>query len=230
MADKLEEQFGDFASFFEPPYTILIDVDDVIFETSELLLSICNRDNGTHYTLQDITSFGWFEKTFPGSLGLLNDASFWNTVKVVPDAVDVIKELAEQGHTIKFVTDTNCTQSRVYAKFQRLLSLFNTPKKTLFTPSDIIICADKHLLSGQIIIDDKGSTLVQCFTNQYPQFQICFNRPWNQTEEIDNYITERVKSWKGFVDLWNYFVMEYDYDGEGPNDLRLHTFDSPFDY
>lgn len=218
---------------YTPPYTILVDIDDVIFETSKLLLAKCNELYNTNYKFEDITSFEWFEHTFPKCLLLLNSWYFWHEVEVVPNSIGVIKDLRAIGQNVKFSTNTNCTQLELIFKTQRLLSLFNTPEHTLFTPNDIIVCADKHLLDAAIIIDDKGSTLVECANQFYPQLRFCFTRPWNISEDIENYIDKRIGSWNDFAEYWNTmivgFIDEMDLDSE-PDKFYLAHFYNNWDF
>lgn len=175
--------------------TILVDIDGVVFNTQETLLNFMNTIYQTNYSFKEINHYEWLDEHFPNPWGLLEQTSFWNCVAVDQDAVKYISRWIKQGYTVKFVTATHYHQA-IDFKMKKLKDSFNG----LIDDKDIIVCHDKSMVRGDLLIDD--------FVYNCEQFNksILFSQPWNtiyKTNEnlirtndflvIDNIVNKRIK-------------------------------------
>ncbi len=170
--------------------TILVDIDGVIFNTQEMLLKWLNPRYLTKYTIEDITSYDWFDKTFDNPWKIMEHDTFWHTVKANKQAIDYILKWKHEGHTIKFVTASYYHQA-LPTKIHKLLDYFNGE----FDDKDVIVCHDKNMVVGTLLIDD-------CFDNcdNFHSHSIVYNQPWNEYEKskrkfFDSNIILRTNNW-----------------------------------
>lgn len=154
--------------------TILVDIDGVIFNTQETLLNWLNSFHRLNYTIDDITSYNWFDKTFDDPWEIMEHDTFWHTVKANKQTIDYILKWKHEGHTIKFVT-ASCYHHALKAKIYKLLDYFNGE----FDDKDVIVCHDKSLIMGDLLIDD---FLKNC--NEFHGFPIVYAQPWNKDTNL----------------------------------------------
>lgn len=185
--------------------TILIDIDGVVFNTQETLLNFMNTIYQTNYSFKEINHYEWLDEHFPNPWGLLEQTSFWNCVAVDQDAVKYISRWIKQGYTVKFVTATHYHQA-IDFKMKKLKDSFNG----LIDDKDIIVCHDKNMVRGNIIIDD-------CFNNakQYGmipnQYSILYAQPWNINQFLHEDVIGKMKcydSWDG-IDAAIKYAIKY---------------------
>lgn len=154
--------------------TILVDIDGVIFNTQEVLLNWLNEVYKTDYVLDDITSYDWFDKTFDHPWEIMKFDEFWNKVKANKQAIYYFLKWKHEGHTIKFVTASYYHRSLPF-KIHKLLDCFNGE----FDDKDVIVCHDKSLIMGNLLIDDY---LKNC--NEFHGFSIVYTQPWNKDTNL----------------------------------------------
>lgn len=155
--------------------TILVDIDGVIFNTQETLLKQINETYETEYTIEDVTSYDWFNKKFNNNpWETLKSESFWFRVRANKQAIDYILKWKHEGHTIKFVTASSYHHALPY-KIHKLLDYFNGE----FDDKDVIICHDKNMVRGDLLIDD---FLKNC--NEFHEFSIVYAQPWNKDTNL----------------------------------------------
>ena len=83
-------------------------------------------------------------------------------------AVDFVKELKKQGHTIAITTN----QIRGLEKYTiKWLQQYHIPYDSLHYSKD------KSLIKGDLLIDDCIDNLLSC---KDQEFVACFSQPWNQ--------------------------------------------------
>lgn len=153
--------------------TILVDIDGVIFNTQETLLSWLNEFEDANYTMDDITSYDWFDKTFEDPWEPMTHESFWRCVKANHQAIDYILKWKHKGHTIKFVT-ASYYHNNLPFKIHKLLDYFNGE----FDDKDVIICHDKSMVLGSVLIDDCFDN-VKNFPRLFSRDAILYAQPWN---------------------------------------------------
>lgn len=173
--------------------TILIDIDGVIFNTQETLLKWLNSFHLLNYTIEDITSYDWFDKTFIDPWEPMEFEEFWNDIAVNQQAIDYILKWKHEGHNIKFVTATYYHHALPY-KIYKLLDYF----KGEFNDKDVIICHDKEMIKGNILIDDCYDNINK-FAMNFGYYGILYKQPWNFKQFIDK--ESNCKIW--CYDTWN---------------------------
>ena len=172
---------------------ILVDIDGVIFNTQETLLNFLNNRYDKSYTINDIISYDWFDKTFKNPWGFMEKPEFWYAVKTNPDAIKYITKWIQKGHIVKIITASYFHRG-IFSKMSKLKRDFGG----VIRDEDIIVCHDKHWVLGDILIDD-------CFDNaeQYSmfpgQYSILYAQPWN----INQYLHENVIEKMVCYDSWS---------------------------
>jgi 5'(3')-deoxyribonucleotidase len=106
---------------------------------------------------------------------------------VEPYALDAITYLLKR-HKVYVVTDCYSVNA-ITAKYQWMA--------TYFPPVPIITMADKHLLRGDVMIDDKAEHLLYANTKH----RVCYDRLWNRDIKLVN----RSGKYRGIVKMfcWN---------------------------
>lgn len=170
--------------------TILVDIDGVIFNTQETLLDWLNSFHLLNYTIEDITSYDWFDKTFIDPWEPMEFEEFWNDVEANKETIDYILKWEHEGHTLKFVT-ASYYHYTLPTKIHKLLDYFNGE----FDDKDVIICHDKSMVLGHLLIDD-------CFDNcdNFHSNSILYKQPWNKNAKskkkfINSGIILRTDNW-----------------------------------
>ena len=151
--------------------TILVDIDSTITNFGEMLLLANNQLHSTNYRYTDITSYNWFDKTFPNPWKPTEYQCFWNTVEVNPAAVKTIERWIGQGHQVYLVTASHFNDMLGY-KIRKTLEPFNSE---LINERNIIIAQDKSAIMGDVMIDDCVDNLFK-----FNGVKICYSQPWNQ--------------------------------------------------
>lgn len=145
----------------------------LFFYTQEHLLELLNDFNHTHFTVENIDSYDWFDKNFTRPFDLTENVAFWNDVKTNEEAIKHILKWKHEGHTIKFVTASYYHYS-LPTKIHRLLDYFNGE----FDDRDVIVCHDKNMVRGDVLIDDCFEN-ADAFGNIPNQYSILYYQPWN---------------------------------------------------
>lgn len=156
--------------------TILVDIDSTITNFGETLLLANNQQHNANYLYTDITSYDWFDRTFPNPWKPTEYQCFWNTVKVNPAAVTAIERWIRQSHQVYLCTASHFNDMLGY-KIKRTLEPFN-PKfinEQFINERNIIIAQDKSVIMGDVMIDDYVDNLVD-----FNGARICYVQPWNQ--------------------------------------------------
>lgn len=151
--------------------TILVDIDSTLTNFGEMLLFANNQLHNTNYRYTDITSYDWFDKTFPNPWKPTEYQCFWNTVEVNPAAVTAIERWARQGYKVYVCTASHFNNMLGY-KIKRTLEPFNSE---LINERNIIIAQDKSAIMGDTMVDDCVDNLVN-----FEGARICFAQPWNK--------------------------------------------------
>ena len=168
--------------------TILVDVDDVMWDFLGVWLSYLNKMSGRNLSIFDITDWnvGKFYPTVPAQKMFLplNRKEFWSRVKPMPGAQEYTKKIIEDGHRLVLVTASH--PDTVKYKARKLFELFPHITKT-----DLIIAQDKSLVSGDIMVDDAPHNL-----ENTPCNKVLFSRPHNLSYPAHKAGWTRAKSWE----------------------------------
>lgn len=149
-----------------------VDIDNCILSTTEAVLEQHYADTGEKLTLDDIKSYyieNHVSEEYRDDFHLIFlKKEMWKRAKVIPNCVEVIRRLHNQGHQIYFVTSTEAKNVAKKARFLQKTFPFLDIRKRLITTH----C--KQMINVDILIDDYEMNLVD---GSY--FGILMNYPWN---------------------------------------------------
>lgn len=175
--------------------TILVDIDGVIFNTQETLLSFLNNRYDTNYALSDITSYDWFDKTFKDPWGFMEKPEFWYAVNTDSNAIKHITKWIQEGHIVKIVTASHFHHG-IFAKMNKLKRDFGG----VIRDEDIIVCYNKNMIKGDLLIDD-------CFDNAKKfgmtanQWAVLYSQPWNIEQFLHEDVIGKMSSYEGWHEI-----------------------------
>lgn len=173
--------------------TILVDIDNTMWDLTGEWVRVLNETYGYDVSPEDIVDY-YVQKAYPG---LTNDQVywpfydrwFWNGVKPLAGCYDVLKEFQSRGYRIKVVTATDYKLCK--PKFNALLRHFD-----FLDYKDIIISYDKHMIYGEVLIDDNPEYLVgRHGTN------IMLDCPYNRDKDYSILGVQRVRDWYDVKDV-----------------------------
>lgn len=130
--------------------TILVDMDDTIESLASAWVDYLNTRHGTTTKLTDITSWD-ISKSFPTLTNEqvyapLFEDDFWDWVKPIDGASEVLQKLIADGHKVLIVTTSN--YHTLASKMERVLFKYFP----FLTWNDVIITSHKQLVNGDILI------------------------------------------------------------------------------
>ena len=159
------------------PIIILCDIDNTILNTEQAVVEMYNRTHDDKVRLNDIVSWNYFsDKVEPDFFEFLTKPNTWlNDVQPIQSVCDLIKEFVScpDYFTVYLVTATNPLKPALREKLMLAQSVTGVDKH------HIITCNDKHLLYGDIMIDD----YVKNIDDTPCPLAYLVDRPWNR----DNY-------------------------------------------
>ena len=159
------------------PMIILCDIDNTILNTEQAVVEMYNRTHDDKVRFNDIVSWNYFsDKVEPDFFEFLTKPYTWlNDVQPIQSVCDLIKEFVScpDYFTVYLVTATNPLKPALREKLMLAQSVTGVDKH------HIITCNDKHLLYGDIMIDD----YVKNIDDTPCPLAYLVDRPWNR----DNY-------------------------------------------
>jgi 5'(3')-deoxyribonucleotidase len=133
---------------------IAIDMDEVIADTLEKFLTVCNGELGLSLSKSDLTGRNLWDVIgqdhFPTLKGFVSESDFFADLDVMPDSQDVIRRLMDRYEI--FITSAAMEVPTSFAaKFDWLKLHFG------FIPSThIVFCGDKSIINADFMIDDNA--------------------------------------------------------------------------
>lgn len=172
---------------------ILVDVDNIIGYLCEAVLSVYNEDSQDNLTPNNIKTYyienyvkPQYKDTF---YHYFKNKRVWKRMKYVEGCQKYIAKLFNDGHDIYFCTKTemiNAPKKESY--LQRTFPYINIRKK-------LIICPDKTMVRGDILIDD-------CTDNFGGQaYSIILDYPWNKDFKENDIDKFRAKNWEEIYNI-----------------------------
>jgi 5'(3')-deoxyribonucleotidase len=168
-------------------FTVLIDMDDTIENLTQEWVSYLNEKYNLDKKWEDLKYWD-MSKNFP-TLNAdqifepLFEAQFWSRVTPLPGAVENIKKIIDDGHSV-FIVTTSCLESLKHKTPLVLFKYF-----PYLTWKNIIIAADKGMIEGDVIIDDNPDNL-----HGRRKLKCLMDAPHNRSYNTDPF-TIRVDSW-----------------------------------
>ena len=156
------------------PMIILCDIDNTILNTEQAVVEMYNRTHDDKVRLNDIVSWNYFsDKVEPDFFEFLTEPNTWlNDIQPIQSVCDLIKEFVScpDYFTVYLVTATNPLKPALREKLMLAQSVTGVDKH------HIITCNDKHLLYGDIMIDD----YVKNIDDTPCPLAYLVDRPWNR--------------------------------------------------
>ena len=156
---------------------VAVDIDNVLVDTSRAVIDYINERIPINLKMEDIHDY-YIEKALPEQYRWVikfafEDKEMWKKVKVIPEAVEYLRKLYDEGHEIYFVTSS--LPSNLYKKIKHLernLDFF--PKN--YIKKYTINTSIKQIIRADVLVDD----CLQNFVGDREYFGICYKYPWNQ--------------------------------------------------
>jgi 5'(3')-deoxyribonucleotidase len=134
---------------------VAVDIDNVLVDTSRAVIDYINERIPINLKMEDIHDY-YIEKALPEQYRWVikfafEDKEMWKKVKVIPEAVDYLRKLYDEGHEIYFVTSS--LPSNLYKKIKHLernLEFF--PKN--YIKKYTINTSIKQIIRADVLVDD----------------------------------------------------------------------------
>ena len=153
---------------------LLLDVDDVLVESSRINITRVNAHFGTKYKFEEITTFSYTNMK-PEHRQLIFSSECWHDQHLY-DGIELTQEhlvtLEKLRHISRVVVCTSPLLGHIHSKYAFLCKHF--------VERDIIIASDKSIIGGHILVDDGPHNIVD-----FPGATVVFDRPWNR--ELTDY-------------------------------------------
>lgn len=168
--------------------TILVDMDDTIECLLDAWVGYINDMYGTNVQKDEIKEWDMC-KAFPtlapeDIYGALRKTELWQRVKPMPNAVEYLQRLINDGHNVFIVTASH--YESVPIKIREVIEKYFSFIKW----EDIIITQHKQLVRGDVLIDDAPHNLIG---GSYKG--ILFTAPHNRSFDESTYGLLRADDW-----------------------------------
>ena len=173
---------------------ILIDADGVLEDLTQKWVIYLNEKYGTSVRYEDVTEWD-MTKNFPSLTreqvyGAELDDELYERLKPYDGAVQYVKKLMDDGHTVYVVTTSPYQILKVKTE-KVLLKYF-----PFLTWKNVIVTSDKKLIKGDILIDDGIHNLLG---GDY--LKILMSAPYNRDFDAGKNGMIRVHNWKEIYEI-----------------------------
>lgn len=172
---------------------IIVDVDCTVADFVGGILRVAGETDRTA-----AKEFDWFTTAYgPEKAELIREAlddstAFWQNLPMIPNAMDGIKWLREQGHKIMWVTSPYEgkygweSDRRVWLNEHLAIGLFNEP---------LLFVENKQVIEARAIIDDLRETVVNWEARHRSGLGIVFGSEMNR--QLGHYLI----GWKDIMNM-----------------------------
>lgn len=169
---------------------VLIDVDNVMNNFSETLLAWHNRaavNQKDIHTIEEVDNYDWFTDTYGDDAWKPTEyKEFWDDVEINPDMARIALEINNNDNFhVYFVTASHYNDMLSY-KIRTTIEKINQFSWYLpeynFCEQDVIVCHDKNLVNGDILIDDCYDNCISFSEADKRHVSILWKKPWNLKE------------------------------------------------
>ncbi|MDX1470353.1 MAG: 5'(3')-deoxyribonucleotidase [Flavobacteriaceae bacterium] len=170
--------------------TIFIDMDEVIADTYGMHLELYNKEFNANLTLEECSGSEIYdmvpENCLPNVRKHVWTDGFFRGLKPLKDSQEVVKQLFDK-HDVYIASAAMQFPNSLLEKSEWLDEHF-----PFITWERRILCGHKHVLKGDVLIDDRSFNL-----EPFEGRSIMFSSPHNHN--VNKF--ERVNSWKEVADL-----------------------------
>lgn len=152
---------------------VLIDFDDVIVDCLEGVITEWNKLNGTSFTKEDVDRWDIDGCLGKGAHQLFFKKGFFENLKEKNGSIAVIQELIESTMYDLYIVTACQSVQEIEEKIKWLQK--HIPN---FNINRFIACKEKHMVRGDILIDDRAANLDEC--RKYMDC-ILYDMPHNRT-------------------------------------------------
>lgn len=173
---------------------VLCDVDGPLADLHPEWLRLYNRDWDDHLSPGDVTAWeiDQFVKPACGKriYDYLRDPFLYDSVAVVPGALEGLRAIRDMGHRLVFLTAANEDMVRPKARW---LMRHRIVRGTHAGMKNVVFAQDKSLVMGDVLIDDYPVNLLASSARVKILWDAPHNRSW------DNGGLVRVHAWDKVV-------------------------------
>lgn len=175
--------------------TLLIDMDAILANIFKYWLLLINNDYNESLTISKLTDWNVSNctqnATYDQVMNYLKDPNFFEKLEPIPNAIETLKKLHEEGFDIWIVTAPPHGCKFAFSSKQAWVAKY----APFITEDRIIFTQHKDKVRGDILFDDAPHNL-----NDFPNTAVALNYPFNK-----DYKGPRVQNWSEFYD----FVHEF---------------------
>jgi len=171
---------------------ILVDIDETLNNLIETILPIYNAKYQDDITTDDITEYNIHKFLKPECSDIFKEFmsdDLIENLQVNNGAVEVLTELS-QDNDVYFLTAAH--PKSVLPKHKWLQKHF-----PFYHSDKLIICHDKGMVAGDILIDD----CIEHLNKSSCRYTVLFSKPWNQNNKWGKMLST--------IDSWNDFPETY---------------------
>lgn len=168
---------------------ILIDADGVLEDLTQKWVAYLNERYGTSVKYDNVTDWD-MTKSFPTLTReqiyeIECEEKLWDRVEPYVGAVEYVKKLIDEGHTVYIVT-VSPYQAIRHKTEKVLLKYF-----PYLSWNNVIITSNKQMIKGDVLIDDGVHNLIG---GDY--IKILMTAPYNKTFDAEGNGMIRVTNWE----------------------------------
>lgn len=175
---------------------IAIDVDDVICNLQEVVISMFNKRFSANYKLENFTEFDIMNVLPTQDAVVMKDmygeTGLYDKVKPISGAQKALEKLVNLGHQVYLVTAAiPKTYDEKVSFIQRFFPCIDD--------GHIVAMKHKWMFKCDIMIEDNLQTLLE-----KPNYhRILLNQPWNQFDKDWVYGINRCNNWSEILEVVN---------------------------
>lgn len=193
---------------------IFLDCDDTIINSSECIIDLLNRKNGTNKTIKDLKDFHYrsIDKTLTDAdvIRLFESNDFWGSVEYNSDFLDV-KDFLDANFDIEIVS---CGTEMNLKKKKEKLKPLGYKFTGILIKDDSNLCKRCINMQDGIQIDDNMESMENTNAAIKILFQNNNDFTWNKPKSnIDNLYV--VQSWKEIFQILEFLKKNPDFVCEG---------------
>lgn len=137
---------------------VILDYDDVLFDFLGKLIQEYNKRMNTSLKVEDIKSWDLSEAgDIHVFMDIIRDAKLWENMKEKNNSMRVVQRLINDGRWNVLICTACTTLDEYIAKVKAI-----EEQLPGFDISKIISCKDKHLIRGDVLVDDKVENCEDC--------------------------------------------------------------------
>lgn len=154
---------------------VLLDFDDVLFDFLGTVTKRYNEITGENLSVEDFKTWDLSETgDIYVFMSIIKDPNLWKDMPEKDGAMEIVQRLINDGRWNVLIC-TACTTLEEYVVKVGLIE----EKIPGFDTAKILNIVDKHLIRGDVIVDDKVENLDKCA--RYGTKGILYDMPHNRT-------------------------------------------------